>query len=71
MTRKRPAGFPVDELAQNRHETCARADVESPSRAAGGFPTQGGGVRELSRTDVLAALVSAAGDAVGVTDGGA
>jgi hypothetical protein len=35
---------PVDELILNRHETAVWAGVESPSRAAGGFPTLGGGV---------------------------
>jgi hypothetical protein len=35
---------PVDEMFRNRHETGATAVVESPSRAAGGFPTLGGGI---------------------------
>ena len=37
--------LPVDEMFRNRHEAAAGAGVESPSRAAGGFPTLGGGVR--------------------------
>ena len=35
----------VDEMFRNRHETAARRLVESAVRAAGGFPTQGGGTR--------------------------
>ena len=42
---------PVDELIRNRHETALPAGVESPSRAAGGFPTQGGGVAADSQAD--------------------
>ena len=38
----------VDEMFLNRHEAAGRGLVESAVRAAGGFPTQGGGVRALS-----------------------
>ena len=38
----------VDEMFRNRHETAARRLVESAVRAAGGFPTQGGGLRALA-----------------------
>jgi hypothetical protein len=43
---------PVDELLQNRHTIAVAAAVESPSRAAGGFPTLGGGARGHSRPDL-------------------
>ena len=46
------AHLPVDELIQKRHEPAPPGGVESPSRAAGGFPTLGGGMRVGSRTDV-------------------
>ncbi len=36
---------PVDEMFQNRHGFVGRSAVESAVRAAGGFPTQGGGLR--------------------------
>ena len=38
----------VDEMFRNRHERAGRRLVESAVRAAGGFPTQGGGLRALS-----------------------
>ena len=38
----------VDEMFRNRHETAARRLVESAVRAAGGFPTQGGGLPALA-----------------------
>ncbi len=41
----------VDEMFRNRHEGPRRRLVESAVRAAGGFPTQGGGVRALSGPD--------------------
>ena len=37
----------VDEMFRNRHEAPGRRLVESAVRAAGGFPTQGGGMRAL------------------------
>ncbi len=41
----------VDEMLRTRHEGARRRLVESAVRAAGGFPTQGGGVRALSGPD--------------------
>ena len=41
----------VDEVFRNRHEAAARRLVESAVRAAGGFPTQGGGLRALPAPD--------------------
>ena len=38
----------VDEMFRNRPEVPSRRLVESAVRAAGGFPTQGGGVRAHS-----------------------
>jgi hypothetical protein len=38
-------------MFRNQHESAAAVDVESPSRAAGDFPTLGGGVRARSRSD--------------------
>jgi hypothetical protein len=42
---------PVDELARYRHDSPSVGDVESAVRAAGGFPTQGGGTRESARAN--------------------
>jgi len=56
----------VDELARNRHVHRAGAPVESASRAAGGFPTLGGGVRwglALDARDSAVAATAAAGAA--------
>ena len=57
---------PVDGMFRNRHERAIGPGVESPSRAAGGFPTLGGGVRVLSCIDTAdgtatRALVAAPG----------
>jgi hypothetical protein len=41
----RPAMARVDEISQNRRDCPARGDVGSAVRAAGGFPTLGGGAR--------------------------
>jgi hypothetical protein len=60
LRRRHTTALSVDELLQRRHKTAAAADVESPSRAAGGFPTLGGGMRVSARAD-MAALVDAAG----------
>jgi hypothetical protein len=40
---------PVDESFRFRHGSSVAPSVESPSRAAGGFPTLGGGMRALPR----------------------
>jgi hypothetical protein len=45
------AGRPVEELARYRHDSPSVGDVESAVRAAGGFPTQGGGTRESARAN--------------------
>jgi hypothetical protein len=42
-------GPTVDGMFRDRHEVAARRSVESPSRAAGGFPTLGGGMRTSRR----------------------
>ena len=55
----------VDEMFRKRHKRRELADVESPSRAAGGFPTLGGGVRRRSRPDMAGLVVSAPLGAVG------
>jgi hypothetical protein len=39
-------GAAVDELARSRHALARSGNVESAVRAAGGFPTQGGGARD-------------------------
>ena len=39
-------GSAVDELARSRHVFAHSGNVESAVRAAGGFPTQGGGARD-------------------------
>jgi hypothetical protein len=52
MSGWRPAGTAVDEMFPNRHEPAPGAGVESPSRAAGGFPTLGGGMRGRTHLDV-------------------
>ena len=52
MTALRPAQPPVGEMFPNRHRTRRAADVVSPSRAAGGFPTLGGGMRTGPRPDL-------------------
>ena len=41
----------VDEMFRNRHEAAPPRLVESAVRAAGGFPTQGGGLRALPHLD--------------------
>jgi hypothetical protein len=43
------ARAPVEETVQNRHVRAASSPVESAVRAAGGFPTQGGGWRVAVR----------------------
>jgi hypothetical protein len=43
LARRGPA---VDELARSRHALARSGNVESAVRAAGGFPTQGGGARD-------------------------
>jgi hypothetical protein len=60
----------VDEMFRNRHEVAARPAVESPSRAAGGFPTLGGGMRTLPRPD-LAGPVAAIAVRPDPSEGGA
>ena len=50
----------VDEVIQNRHEIATAAGVESPSRAAGGFPTLGGGRRVHAAVGLAEAAGSAA-----------
>jgi hypothetical protein len=60
---------PVDEMFPNRHRTTVAAAVESTSRAAGGFPTLGGGVRSHSRVDMAGPDVSAPSEAVGAAGG--
>ena len=60
---------PVDEMFANRHRSTVRAAVESPSRAAGGFPTLGGGVRSHFRVDTAGPDVSAPSEAVGAPGG--
>jgi hypothetical protein len=45
----RPIELPVEHMFRNRHEAAVRRGVESPSRAAGGFPTLGGGLRAVPR----------------------
>ena len=40
---------PVDEVSRNRRSSATAATVESAVRAAGGFPTQGGGTRAGAR----------------------
>ena len=52
MTALQPAQSRVDEMFPNRHRSCGAPVVESPSRAAGGIPTLGGGVRTHSRPDM-------------------
>jgi hypothetical protein len=65
----RRAWPPVDELIQNRHKSAVVGGVESPSRAAGGFPTLGGGARSLSLAGGAASGTVASG--VGsITQGG-
>ena len=69
---------PVDEMFPSRHETSATADVESPSRAAGGFPTLGGGTGwgtgwgtgSCARADMRRRDRVAVGDASGRSEGG-
>ena len=60
---------PVDEMFSNRHTTTVAADIESPSRAAGGFPTLGGGVRSHSRFDKAGPDISAPPEALGAAGG--
>ena len=45
MVAARRVRVPVEEMAQDRHVRAASGVVESAVRAAGGFPTQGGGSR--------------------------
>ena len=52
MTALRPEQSPVGEMFANRHRSRGATVVESPSRAAGGIPTLGGGVRAHSRLNV-------------------
>jgi len=59
---------PVDEMFPNRHEATVVAAVESPSRAAGGSPTLGGGMGSHSRVD-MAGLDVSAHEAVGAAGG--
>jgi len=59
---------PVDEMFPNRHEATVVAAVESPSRAAGGSPTLGGGMGSHSRVDMAGPDVSAH-EAVGAAGG--
>jgi len=59
---------PVDEMFPNRHEATVVAAVESPSRAAGGSPTLGGGMGSHSRVDMAGRDVSAH-EAVGAAGG--
>ncbi len=47
-----PTRSRVDEMFPNWHRSCGTEALESPSRAAGGFPTLGGGVRADSRPDM-------------------
>ena len=56
----RRAWPPVDELIQYRHEIATADVVESPSRAAGGFPTLGGGTRVHARVGLAEGAGSAA-----------
>jgi len=60
---------PVDEMFPNRHEATVVAAVESPSRAAGGSPTLGGGMGSHSRVDMAGPDVSAPSEAVGAAGG--
>jgi len=69
MTALRPAQPPVGEMFPNRHRTRRAADVVSPSRAAGGFPTLGGGMGSHSRVDMAGPDVSAPSEAVGAAGG--
>ena len=50
----RPAMARVDEISQNRRDCPARGDVGSAVRAAGGFPTLGGGARANAAAAALA-----------------
>ena len=61
----RRAGPPVDELIQNRREIASAGAVESPSRAAGGFPTLGGGMRVHAAVGLPEGAGSAAHGAAG------
>ena len=70
MTATRPAHPAVDEMLRIRHEPPATSDIESPSRAAGGFPTLGGGMRGRCRTE-MAGRVVAAVRGVATSEGGA
>jgi hypothetical protein len=45
----RLVGPAVGESARKRHIRDAHVAVDSSVRAAGGFPTQGGGAREVAR----------------------
>ena len=61
MTVRHSVGAAVDEMFQSRHELAGLADVESPSRAAGGFPTLGGGMRGATpRMDTSGRVASTA-----------
>ena len=70
MTALRPAQPPVGEMFPNRHRTRRAADVVSPSRAAGGFPTLGGGVRARTGQDMARRAAPASRDAGGAGEGG-
>jgi hypothetical protein len=48
------AVFAVEEPALNRHSSAVSPGVESAVRAAGGFPTQGGGVRPIAGAAAVA-----------------
>jgi hypothetical protein len=66
-----PTRPPVDEMIQNRHETAVLAGVESPSRAAGGFPTLGGGVGADPGADMARPVTGTPPDVVAAGGGAA